>query len=77
MAPVWGLSISQQMLSDEQHCGVELKIGVALFAEAVAFDFGHQAPDRAAVRFDSRDHLFGFRHGNSRIVAALDDKQRL
>ena len=64
------------MLSDKQHSGVELKNDVALFAEAVPFVFGHQVPDRAAVRFDSRDHLIGFRHRNSRIVAALDDKEQ-
>ena len=60
MRKVFSLSLANEMLFDKHNRGVELKIGVVLFAEAVAFVAGHQVPDRAATGFDFRHHLLSF-----------------
>lgn len=53
-------SFPDQMPLHEFDGGIELEIGVPLFAKAVPFVAGHQIPDGRPVLADLRDDLFGF-----------------
>src|SRR5438105_1005059 len=58
----------KQVLSHEQYRGVELEIRIALLAEAVAFIFGHEVPDRRALLLQRFHDLLRLAPGHARVI---------